>query len=185
MKKYGVLALMLWKNYSKINDKAGDSDMANLKITAPENSQKILGVVTITAPLKKVFEAYTQEELFSSWWCRGNPMKVYHFDCKNGGSWHISEQSEDGNEYEFTGCFHEVAQDERIVQTFEFLGMPERGHVMLEKAEFVAIDKHTTEIRTHSTAMTLEDRDGMVASGMESGWRQSVEALGRLVESDN
>ena len=183
MKKYGVLALMLWKNYSKINSKVGDSGMANLKVTVPEYSQNILGAVTINAPLKKVFEAYTQEDLFASWWCRGNPMKVYHFDCKDGGSWHIVEQSEDGNEYEFTGCFHEVAQDKRIVQTFEFLGMPERGHVMLEKAEFVAIDEHTTEIRTHSTAMTVADRDEMVASGMESGWQQSVEALGRLVES--
>jgi hypothetical protein len=60
--------------------------------------------------------------------------------------------------------------------------MPERGHVMLEKAEFVAIDEHTTEIRTYSTAMNQEDRDGMVASGMGSGWRQSIEALGKLLE---
>lgn len=159
--------------------------MADLKVTVPENSQNILGVITIKAPLAKIFEAYTQEELFASWWCRGNPMKVHRFDCKDGGSWHIAEQSEDGNEYEFTGCFHEVSQDERIVQTFEFLGMPERGHVMLEKAEFVAIDDHTTEIRTLSTAMSQEDRDGMVASGMESGWRQSIEALGKLLEPSN
>ena len=159
--------------------------MAHLKVTVPENSQNILGTVIINAPLEKVFEAYTKEELFASWWCRGNPMKVYHFDCKDGGSWHIAEQSEDGNEYEFTGCFHEVAKDKRIVQTFEFLGMAERGHVMLEKAEFVAIDEHTTEIRTHSTAMNQEDRDGMVASGMEIGWRQSIEVLGKLLESDN
>ena len=89
------------------------------------------------------------------------------------------------NEYEFTGCFHEVVKNGRIVQTFEFLGMPERGHVMLEKAEFVAIDEYTTEIHTHSTAMSQEDRDGMVASRMESGWRQSVESLGKLLESGN
>lgn len=159
--------------------------MADLKVTVPENSQNILGIATINAPLEKVFAAYTKEDLFVSWWCRGNPMKVYYFDCKDGGRWHIAEQSEDGNEYEFMGCFHEVAQNQRIVQTFEFLGMPERGHVMLEKTEFIARDEHTTEIRTHSTAMTQEDRDGMVASGMESGWRQSVEALGRLLELDN
>ncbi|MGB3296335.1 MAG: SRPBCC domain-containing protein [Phormidesmis sp.] len=159
--------------------------MANLKVTVPENSQNILGTVTINAPLAKVFEAYTQEELFTSWWCRGNPMKVHYFDCKDGGSWHITEQSEDGKEYEFIGCFHEVAKDERIVQTFEFLGMPERGHVMLEKAEFVAIDERTTEIRSQSTAMSQEERDGMVVSGMESGWRQSIEALGKLLESRN
>lgn len=27
------------------------------------------------------------------------------------------------------------------------------------------------------------DRDGMVASGMENGWRQSIEALGKLIEA--
>jgi uncharacterized protein YndB with AHSA1/START domain len=159
--------------------------MANLKVTIPENSQNILGTVTINAPLEKVFEAYTKEELFAKWWCRGNPMKVYHFECKDGGSWHIAEQSEDGIEYEFTGCFHEVTKNRRIVQTFEFLGMPERGHAMLEKSEFVGIDAQTTEIKTHSTAMSQEDRDNMVASGMESGWRQSVVALGKLLKSDN
>lgn len=159
--------------------------MAHLTVTVPENSQNIFGTVTIKASLKKVFEAYTKEELFASWWCRGNKMKVYHFDCQDGGSWHIAEQSEDGKEYEFRGCFHEVAPNERIVQTFEFLGMPERGHVMLEKAEFFAIDEYTTQILTHSTAMSQEDRDGMVDSGMESGWRQSVEALGKLLEPED
>jgi uncharacterized protein YndB with AHSA1/START domain len=159
--------------------------MANLKVTIPENSQNILGTVTINAPLEKVFEAYTKEELFAKWWCRGNPMKIYHFECKDGGSWHIAEQSEDGEEYEFIGCFHEVAKNKRIVQTFEFLGMPERGHVMLEKTEFVAIDALTTEISTHSTAMTQEDRDYMVVTGMESGWRQSIKALGKLLKASN
>jgi uncharacterized protein YndB with AHSA1/START domain len=159
--------------------------MAHLKVTVPENSQNILGIVTINATLEKVFQAYIKEELFAKWWCRGKKMKVYRFDCKDGGSWHIAEQSSDGNEYEFTGCFHEVTKDRRIVQTFEFLGMPERGHVMLEKIEFVAVDEHTTEIRTHSTAMNQQDRDSMVASGMESGWRQSIEALGKLLESNN
>jgi hypothetical protein len=53
---------------------------------------------------------------------------------------------------------------------------------MLERADFLAVDDRTTEIRTLSTAQSREDRDGMVASGMESGWRESVEALGRLVE---
>jgi hypothetical protein len=30
--------------------------------------------------------------------------------------------------------------------------------------------------------MRPADRDGMVASGMEAGWRQSIEALGQLLE---
>jgi uncharacterized protein YndB with AHSA1/START domain len=157
--------------------------MAELKITVPENSQNLEGVVRIAAPLEKVFEAHTNPELFAKWWCRGNPMTVFHFDCSSGGAWHVAEETADGNRYEFTGSFHEVERNERIVQTFEFLGMPERGHVALERADFVAIDDRTTEIRTRSTFQTVEDRDGMVASGAEAGWREAIEALGKLIEA--
>lgn len=156
--------------------------MAKLEVTIPENSQNVLGVATLNAPLEKVFRAYTDETLFAKWWGRGNPLKVHRFDCRDGGGWHVAERSKDGKEHEFMGSFHEVAANERIVQTFEYLGTPERGHVFLERADFVAIDAHTTEIRTLGTAQTREDRDGMIASGAEAGWRQSVEALGRLVE---
>ena len=121
--------------------------MATLKVTVPEASQNIEGIVTIKAPLEKVFEAYV-----------------------------------DHGEHGFTGSIHEVATNERIIQTFEYLGLPERGHVALERADFAAVDPQTTEIRTLSTFQSREDRDGMVSSGMEAGWRQSVEALGRLVE---
>lgn len=156
--------------------------MADLKVSIPENSQNIVGVVTINAPLEKVFAAHTDETLFAQWWCRGNPMTVHRFDCRDGGGWHIAERSADGNEHEFMGSFHEVAANERIVQTFEYLGIPERGHVFLERADFRAVDARTTEIHTLSTAQSQHDRDLMVASGMEAGWRQSIEALGRLME---
>jgi uncharacterized protein YndB with AHSA1/START domain len=145
--------------------------MATLKVTVPEDSQNILSVVTLSAPLERVFQAYADEKLFSQSWGRGNPMEVYRFDCRDGGNWHVAERSEDGKEYVFMGSFHEVALNERIVQTFEYLGMPERGHVMLQKAEFAATGASTTEIRTISTAQSREARDGMVASGMEGGWR--------------
>jgi hypothetical protein len=45
-----------------------------------------------------------------------------------------------------------------------------------------AIDDSTTEIRTLSTFQSQAGRDGMVASGMEAGKRQSIEALGQLIE---
>ena len=156
--------------------------MATLKVTIPENSQNISGVVRLKAPIDKVFEAYTDAERFAQWWGRGNPLKVHHFECTDGGWWHVAEHAKDGHEYEFMGSFHEVAPNERIVQTFEFLGMPERGHVLLERADFIAVDADTTEIRTLSTAQSRESRDAMVAGGMETGGRQSVEALGRLLK---
>ena len=156
--------------------------MAELTVTVPHDSQNIEGIVTIHAPLERVFDAYVDERLFTQWWCRGNPMRVFAFDCRDGGRWHIAERAKDGHEHEFFGTFHEVTVNERIVQTFEYLGLPERGHVLLERAEFsAAADK--TEIRTVSTAQSRAERDAMIASGMEAGWRESVAALGRLLET--
>jgi uncharacterized protein YndB with AHSA1/START domain len=142
-----------------------------------------LGTLRINAPLEKVFESYINPDLFKKWWARGNEMKVHEFDPVNGGKWHIAEIA-DGNEYEFFGTFHEIAKNERIIQTFEFLGLPERGNVALERSDFIAIDEHTTEIRSISTTQSVAGRDAFVASGMEGGWRTSVEALGKLLESN-
>ncbi len=157
--------------------------MATLKVEVPENSQNIIGTVRIDAPLEKVFAAYVQPELVKKWWARGNEVELDEFTPMSGGAWRLTEKAPDGN-YGFAGTFHEVAANERIVQTFEFMGMPERGHVLLEKNEFVKIDDNTTEIRTISTAQSQADRDAMIESGMEAGWRQSVEALGKLVEEN-
>lgn len=158
--------------------------MATLKVIIPEDSkQNIEGVTTIKAPLEKVFEAHTNLDLFKQWYMRGNEAIVTKFDPVSGGSWHFGEKAEDGNVYDFCGTYHEVAPNERIVWTFEFLGMPERGHVSIERMDFIKVDDNTTEIRTHSTFMSEADRTGMLENGMEQGWRETVEALGALVEA--
>ncbi len=154
--------------------------MAQLNVEVPQNSQNILGTITINAPLAKVFEAHTNSDLFKKWWGRGHELDVHAFKAEDGGLWHIGEKADDGNTYEFRGSFHEIAPNERIVWTFEFLGMPERGHVALEKLEFSAIDDKTTQLKTTSTYQSIEDRDGMIASGMEEGWRQSLDALEKV-----
>ncbi len=108
-------------------------------------------------------------------------MIVNKFEGKTGGTWDIAEKSADGNEWGFYGVYHEIAPNERIIWTFEFMGMPERGHVSLEKMEFETVGDGGTRMKSISTFLTKADRDGMVSSGMEDGWRQSVEALGKLV----
>jgi uncharacterized protein YndB with AHSA1/START domain len=154
--------------------------VAELTLTVPEQSQNIQGVAVIKAPLEKVFEAHTNADLFKQWFARGNDATVHKFDARSGGAWHLTEKSAEG-EYSFCGSYHEVAKNERIIWTFEFLGLPERGHVAIERMDLVRIDDNTTEIRTLSTYQTVADRDGMVQSGMEAGWRQGLEAMEKLL----
>lgn len=154
--------------------------MANLQVTIPENTQTILGVVTINAPLAAVFAAHTDREIFAKWWGRGNALDIKAFDAVSGGSYHVAEK--DGEMvHEFCGSFHEVTPNQQIVWTFEYLGIPERGHVAMEILSFSAVDANTTEIRTTSVYPSLADRDQMLAYDMEKGWRMSIEVMEKVL----
>ena len=90
------------------------------------------------------------------------------------------QNAPDGS-YSFHGCFHAVDTNKRVIQTFEFDGLPESGHVALERADFEANGSDKTIIRIVTTFQTVEDRDGMVATGMKDGLRGSFNALSQLV----
>ena len=76
---------------------------------------------------------------------------------------------------------HEVLEPSRIIQTFEYEGLPETGHVILETGRFEALPGGRTRFTGQSVFKSVEDRDGMVASGMEHGVRDSHERLDELL----
>lgn len=154
--------------------------MATLTVSIPENSLDILGKVIINAPLDKVFDAYVNKDTFTKWFCGKDKMTVKEFEGKDGGRWNVVGDHE-GALYEFLGCFHEIAKNERIIWTFEYIGDLGRGHVSLEKMDFKALNESTTEMNSMSVFLTKEDRDGMAASGMEKGWRETIETLETLL----
>ena len=84
----------------------------------------------------------------------------------------------DGNEYGFHGVFHGTPSPDGIVQTFEFEGTP--GHVSLQTLTLEERGGRTV-LRTNIVFQSVEDRDGMVQSGMEDGARDSMERLEELV----
>lgn len=157
--------------------------MAKLTVRAEPNTQNINMVVTINASLEKVFEAYTDKELVAKWWSQGEEMRVDYYDATEGGKWRFVTPSGDGTgEDGFHGCFHTIDNDKKcVIQTFEYEGLPESGHVALERADFKAVAENQTEIKIVSTYQSVEDRDGMVGAGMEAGFRGSIEALEQLV----
>jgi uncharacterized protein YndB with AHSA1/START domain len=157
--------------------------MAEVSVNATPNTQNIDLVVTLKAPLEKVFKAYTEKDQLAQWWSQGDPFDFDYYVPETGGKWRYVTRDADGNEFAFHGCIHEVAENERLIQTFEFEGLPEKGHVALERADFRAVSDNETEIKITSTFQSVEDRDGMIASGMEKGFRASIDALSELIEA--
>ena len=155
--------------------------MASYTLTAPEGIPYVVVEYVFDAPLDKVWKAMTDPELIPKWWGPAKyTTKVVKHEAKTGGQWEF-HQSDAGSTHRFRGVYHEVADNERLIGTFEYLEMPEPGHVLLEKATFEEKDGKTL-VHIIDTYVSQEDRDGMVAMGMESGLAEGVERLGALVE---
>ncbi len=152
------------------------------KITAAPGKQEVFITREFDAPRELVFKAHTDPELFTQWLGpRGYLMTLETFEPKGGGAYRYIHQDKDGSAYAFHGVFHEVTAPERIIQTFEFEGMPEKGHVTLETARFEALPGGRTRLTIQSIFQSVEDRDGMLQSGMEHGVNDGYERLDELV----
>jgi uncharacterized protein YndB with AHSA1/START domain len=127
------------------------------------------------APVASVIRAYTDPALLVQWLGPYSlEMEIKEYDVRPGGSWHYVHSDQEGNAYEFRGVFHSVT-DDTIVQTFEFAGAP--GHVSLDSVTFEDAGDGRTRVSSHSVFQSVEARDGMVESGMESGITQGYERL--------
>lgn len=132
------------------------------------------------APRERVWRAMTEPALIAQWWGRGNRLDVVTFELKKGGHWRFVEHSDHGN-HGFEGRFAEVDPPKKVVQTFEWDGMP--GHTCLETMTLEDLGDGRTKLVTHSIFMTGADRDGMMQSGMETGMNESYAALDRVLIS--
>ena len=141
--------------------------------------QEITSTVVLDAPRELVFKAYTDPKLFAQWWGpRRYKIEIEKFDSRPGGEWKVTHIADDGGRHGFRGVNHDVVAPERICSTFENLGVP--GHVALQTATFEAIG-NKTRLVAHQVFESVMDRDGMVASGMESGANESIERLAELL----
>jgi uncharacterized protein YndB with AHSA1/START domain len=135
------------------------------------------------APRELVFKAFTDPELYVQWLGpRKLKMTLEKFEPKSGGSWRYTHKDEKGNEFGFHGVNHEVTFPERIIGTFEFEGLPEKGHVSLETVRLEELPGGRTRLTNVTVFQTVADRDGMLKSGIEKGMGESFERLDELMD---
>ena len=153
--------------------------MSATKIDAPAGVPFIDITREFDAPRELVFRAYTDPELLVQWLGpRKYKMTLESWDVRDGGKWRYIHSDDQGNAYGFHGVFHGEQSPDSMVQTFEFEGWP--GHVSLESLTFEEKDGKTI-LRNHSVYQTIEARDGMVESGMESGVNEGYERLDEVL----
>jgi uncharacterized protein YndB with AHSA1/START domain len=154
--------------------------MGQTKFVVEPGKQEIVITGIFNAPRDVLFKILTNPDLIPQWWGpRRFATTVDRMDVKQGGLWRFVQRDSGGREFAFHGVYHDVAEPERLVYTFEFEGMP--GHVTLETVTLEGGGGKTTAT-SKVVFQSLEDRDGMIATGMEEGASETMDRLAELLE---
>jgi len=153
-----------------------------LTVTAPEGVPFIEFSREFDAPVAAVFRAHKEPELIKQWLGpNGYEMDIETYDFSTGGRYRYLHRSDQGEEYAFNGVFHVVRENDFAIQTFEFEGFPDV--VAIESLRFVDVGNGRTRVEGHSVYPSVESRDGMVASDMETGMREGYQRLEEIASS--
>lgn len=132
------------------------------------------------APRMMLWAAMTDPVLIPCWWGpRELTTTVEKLDLKPDGEWRFIQKDASGKEFGFHGVTKSIVPLERIVQTFNFEGIPP-GHEVVQTMMLKDGDGDTTELTQIAQYKTLDDLEGMIQSGMESGMRESMDRLAEL-----
>ena len=150
-------------------------------ITVEPGKQELFITREFDAPRGLVFKAHIDPDLYVQWLGpRGYEMILETFEPHSGGRYRYIHKDKDGNEFGFHGVFHEISE-ELLIQTFEFEGLPERGHVILDTMRLEELPGNRTRATIQSVYQSVSDRDGMVQAGMERGVNEGYERLDKLL----
>jgi uncharacterized protein YndB with AHSA1/START domain len=136
------------------------------------------------APRALVWDAWTKPELVRRWLLGpdGWSMPVCEMDLRVGGAYRwVWRKETTGAEMAMGGVFREIVAPERLVASERFEDPWYEGEALVTTT-FSERDGRTTVTST-SRYDTQQIRDGVLASGMESGVERSYQRLDEMLPS--
>ena len=147
-------------------------------LTLPSD-REILMTRKFDAPREIVWETITDPDLIPRWWgFARDTTEVKKMDVRPGGQWRYITHTSGGEDIDFHGTYREVKRPEKLVYTFLFGDMePGEGFVEIMLVEQGGV----TELRDRGYFNSKEERDAVIATGMEIGARETYERLAELL----
>ena len=153
------------------------------RLTAEVDKQELFIERIFDAPRELVFEAFSNPAWIAQWLVpTKDHMRIDYANYLTGGAYRYIMPDLQGKEVGLFGIFHEVQAPERIIRTFEWGGLPEKGHAALEKTIFEALGSDQTKVRIQFICESVGFRDGLVQSGMEPRYNECYKNLDTLLE---
>jgi len=137
---------------------------------------------TFNAPIKLVWEAWTQPEHIVQWWApKGMKIKVIEHDFKIGGKWKYVMPMPDGNEFISDGEYLEIVEFQKIFTTANFKPMTEGVEIRVLFEENGDQTNFTFSV-IHPTEEYCKQQEKM---GFYNGWGSAFHRLETLVNTLN
>lgn len=152
----------------------------DLAIDAPPGERHIVLTRTFRAPRSLVWKAISQPEHLIRWWGpHRHANRILAYDWRVGGNWRIQTTTPEGEIVVFHGQYLEIEPEWKTVQTFGMEGMYGDA-VSVDTLTLEEIDG-VTHYRVVSVLPDVQSRDGMLASGMETGVVEGFERLDAIL----
>lgn len=152
------------------------------KLDVPPGTQSLSITRDFHATPTQVFRAHIDPELYMKWVGPDTiNSTIREWNATTGGKWSYVS-TDDSDEYRFFGSFHEIRENERIVQTFTYEGFPDA--VQLEILTLTDLGDGVTRLNSTAIFDSIESRDGMVAAGMETGIVDGYNKLDAMFAAD-
>src|SRR5258708_11195899 len=124
--------------------------MGNTQTTAETGKQELFIDREFDAPRERVFEAFSNPDILSEFFAPFDlTMQFNYHDYRSGGRYSWCNKKGGKTVCTFNGVIHELTAPLRIVQTSEFMEMPERGNVVLEIIKFDELPDNRTRVTIH------------------------------------
>lgn len=143
------------------------------------NSNEIKITRLYDAPVKMVWDAWTDPEQVAKWWGpRGFTLTTHSKELKPGGIWHYTMHGPDGTDYVNKTLYHEVEKHSRLV--YDHGGNDERAPLFRVTALF-SESKGKTKLEMTMALPTpeaaAETRKFIKKTGGDSTWDRLAEYL--------
>jgi uncharacterized protein YndB with AHSA1/START domain len=146
-------------------------------LTLPTDTQ-ILVTREFAAPRHLVWRTWTTPDLVKRWWGgKRGEVTLAEIDLRVGGSWRYVMTANEGFEVGFHGEFREIVPEERLVHTEVFEGVPDGDADPAVITNVFTENDGRTTVTMLTEVSSKEVRDAILATGMELGMQEALDAL--------
>jgi uncharacterized protein YndB with AHSA1/START domain len=146
-----------------------------------EESNRTLSIKrTFDAPLKLVWEAWTQPKHIANWWGpKGMKTKIVEHDFRVGGKWKYTMTMPDGSEFIGEGKYSLIVELEKIFSSANFIPMTEG----VEIRAFFEDNGDKTNFTFNVIHPTEEYCKQQEKMGFYNGWGSTFDRLETFVKA--